>query len=208
MRRAEGLRLGRLEIGGGFLLLAALLFYFDEQCLLPRALAACALHELGHLAAIRALGGRVERMVLGAAGAEIRLRGSCALSYGGEILAAAAGPAVNLALAWLLGGWFPVFAGMSLALGLFNLLPVYPLDGGRILYHALAALRDEGTAARACRRLTAGLSLVTAAAGTAVLWRSGRNFTLLLVGGWLLLGALRGRKRLAKRRRNGYNGAS
>lgn len=202
MQPAERLRVGRLEIGGSFLLLAAVIFYFDEQWLLPRALAACALHELGHLAAIQALGGRVERVVLGAAGAEIRLAGSCRLSYGGEIAAAAAGPLVNLILAWTLGGCLPIFTGMNLALGAFNLLPVFPMDGGRILYFILAAWRGEAPAMRICGGLTAALSLAAAACGVAVLWYSGRNFTLLVVGIWLLFRVLWG-KRVAKRRRNG-----
>lgn len=45
------IRLGRIEMTGGFLLLLAWLNYLDREFLLPMALAACGAHELGHLAA-------------------------------------------------------------------------------------------------------------------------------------------------------------
>ena len=45
------MRLGRVEVTGGFLLLTAWLNYLDRQGVVPLALLACALHELGHWAA-------------------------------------------------------------------------------------------------------------------------------------------------------------
>lgn len=57
-------RLGRVEVTGGFLLLTAWLNYLDRQGVVPLALLACALHELGHWAALRALGARVRRVRL------------------------------------------------------------------------------------------------------------------------------------------------
>lgn len=47
------MRLGRVEVTGGFLLLTAWLNYLDRQGVVPLALLACALHELGHWAASR-----------------------------------------------------------------------------------------------------------------------------------------------------------
>ena len=111
------MRLGRGEVTGGFLLLTAWLNYLDRQGVVPLALLVCALHELGHWAALRALGARVRRV-------------RRTLSYGGELLAALAGPGANLALALafspLTGGG--LFAGLNLALACFNLLPVGQMD--------------------------------------------------------------------------------
>ena len=115
---------GRITVTPGFLFLMAWCNYADQQGLLLPALAGCALHELGHLAAIWGLGGSVRRLRLTAVGAEIQMERP--MSYPGELAAALAGPAANLAAAWLCcraeGG--ALFAGLNLALGCFNLLPV------------------------------------------------------------------------------------
>src|SRR5690606_17521885 len=57
-----------------------------------------------------------------------------------------AGPAVNFALAaafgllWSVSGGFLLSAliGMNLVMGLFNLIPAFPMDGGRVLRALLA----------------------------------------------------------------------
>ena len=109
-----------------------------------RALLAAALHECGHWTAIVLLGGRVRTLRLSAVGAEMALDTSCPLSYTKEALAAFAGPAVNLILTALCAQtrWY-LFAGLNLSLGLFNLLPVRMLDGGRILSCLLNAFAPE-----------------------------------------------------------------
>lgn len=199
------LRAGRLEVSGGALVALALFFYLDPQGLFPLSLAACAAHELGHLAAIRLLGGRVECMRVTLIGAEIRLKGMCRLSYPREAAAVLAGPGVNLLLAALCSGKAPVFAGINLALGLFNLLPIHPLDGGRLLYFLLAQLTREESAWTVCRVLAAALTALAAAVGGLLLWKSGYNFTLLAAALWLAAALQRGRKGVANRRRNRYN---
>ena len=137
------MRLGRVEVTGGFLLLTAWLNYLDRQGVVPLALLACALHELGHWAALRALGARVRRVRLTAVGAEMEVDRT--LSYGGELLAALAGPGANLALALafspLTGGG--LFAGLNLALACFNLLPVGQMDGA-VPYVERFDLRIQG----------------------------------------------------------------
>lgn len=54
------------------------------------------------------------------------------LNYRQEFLSALAGPVVSLLLGLTLPLW-PMFGGYSLCLGLFNLLPLGSLDGGRML---------------------------------------------------------------------------
>ena len=184
-----------MEVTGGFLLLTAWLNYLDGQGIVPLALLACALHELGHLAALRLLGAGVRRVTVTAVGAEMEV--DRALPYGGEILAALAGPGVNLALALLLcrlpGS--ALFAGLNLVLACFNLLPVGRLDGGRVLRCLLAWLLGPEAAWRAGRfldRMTvAGLLLAGA-----YLARLGSSLTLLLTALWLALQlAQRGERR-------------
>ena len=175
---------GRITVTPGFLFLMAWCNYADQQGLLLPALAGCALHELGHLAAIWGLGGSVRRLRLTAVGAEIQMERP--MSYPGELAAALAGPAANLAAAWLCcraeGG--ALFAGLNLALACFNLLPVGQMDGGRVLRCVLAWLMGPARAhwlgARLDRFLTAGLLLM---GGLLVCF--GGTATLFLTSCWL-----------------------
>ena len=65
------MRWGRVEATAGFFLLVAWMNYWDSQCLVPAALLACALHELGHYGVIRLLGRDVKLVRLTAIGAEM-----------------------------------------------------------------------------------------------------------------------------------------
>lgn len=171
----------------GFLLLLAVLFWMDKGMeLLGWGLLACAAHELGHYCAGRALGGRLERLELTAVGASMRLRGAVPFSYGQELLLALAGPAVNLGLGWAAaaaGNY--LLAGLSFCLGFFNLLPILPLDGGRILWCALSALLDADWAERILT-VTAGLLVGVLAGAGGILAVGYANFTLLITALWLL----------------------
>ena len=185
-----------MEITPGFALLMAGLFYLDEGAgLLPWALLACAVHELGHLAAAAALGGRVERLGLSAVGAELRFAYSEPLSCAGENLVLLAGPAANLLLAWpafALGA--QLLAVFSVWIGAFNLLPIPPMDGGALAENLLDSL---GRPALAQGILTAaGAVLAGALAGVgAVAAVEYGNVTLLLTAVWLLWGLVRPRAR-------------
>lgn len=177
------MRLGRIEVTGGFLLLLAWLNYLDRSFLVPMALAACAAHELGHIAAIRLLGGTIKEIRLTAIGAELVLAGP--LAYWQEGLSALAGPGINLLLALASCHFTLTFAGLNLALALFNLLPVGRLDGGRAVYCTLALLAGPGAADRAGRWLDCLCTAGVAVAGLLLMLRCG-NITLLLAAFWLL----------------------
>lgn len=112
------------------------------------------LHEFGHALACRQVGGGADTIVLWPLGGIAFVKppsrpGAC-------LWTAAAGPLVNVALIPLLGAllllggqvdWgalspdlppflLAIFA-MNIALLIFNLIPVYPLDGGQILHAVL-----------------------------------------------------------------------
>ena len=75
-------------------------------------------------------------------------------------------------------------------MGAFNLLPILPLDGGRVVYGLLADRLDPDWADRL---LTAAAGcLVGVLAGTGVIAAACyANVTLLLTAAWLLAGVLR-----------------
>jgi membrane-associated protease RseP (regulator of RpoE activity) len=119
-----------------------------------------------------------------------------AMPYRKDIITAAAGPAASFLLAFLsavVGRYYHhdsafLLAGVSLIFCLFNLLPVFPLDGGRIVYAAIAALGgpDKADAVTAVTGCTVIFALLVA--GTVILLRTRVNFSLLMVAVWLLVG--------------------
>ena len=187
---------GRVEISGGALLILALLYYLDRDNILLWVLASSLLHEAGHWWAIRWLGGEVQALRLSCAGAELSLSPGKPLPPGRMVLAALAGPAVNFLLAFVSirlarhgAQSLYLFAGINLGLGLFNLLPVRWLDGGRALENVLELLGlwELGEClSDICSRLVVCLLLL---GGFLLLWESeGKNFTLLIAGLWMLNG--------------------
>lgn len=182
----------QIEASPGFLLLLGVLFWLDEGVgLLPWGLAACVLHELGHIAAAAVFGGRVERLSLTVVGAELRIDYRVPLTYVQDSLVALAGPGTNL----LAGGLFlalnwELAAALTLAVGVFNLLPILPLDGGRVVYGLIADRLDPDWAERLMTALSGCLVGVLVGVG-AVAAAYYANVTLLLTALWLLAGVLR-----------------
>ncbi len=118
-----------------FFLAALLLLLVPLPWLCAAALAAV-IHEGFHILAILLCGYRVLGVRIGLAGAviETNLTGDVP-----ELLCALAGPAGSLLLLTLCHP-FPMLSLCGAAQGLFNLLPIYPLDGGRALLCLLSLL--------------------------------------------------------------------
>lgn len=187
-----------MRITPGFLLTMAVMFWLDEGVgLLGWGVLACVVHELGHLLVGAALGGRPRWLSLSAVGLELNMEYPAGLSYGRELAVALAGPAVNL----VTGGICAQFgnyllAGVSFGLGLFNLMPVLPLDGGRALWCVLSALFGAQTGERAADGAAGVLVGLLAGIGAAAAV-SYANFTLLLAAVWLFgLTLLRKREKI------------
>ncbi|MBQ5390179.1 MAG: hypothetical protein IIU58_04650, partial [Clostridia bacterium] len=121
--------------------------------MLPLA-AAVFLHECAHLAALRLCGGRIRSLRPAPFGLCI-VYDENSVSLGGELLVSVAGCAVNigsavlsLLLYWLLHIDILNFGIVSLLAAALNLLPVQPLDGGRLVYLVLSAWRGPDFAGR------------------------------------------------------------
>ncbi|MFI3250945.1 MAG: site-2 protease family protein [Eubacteriales bacterium] len=172
-----------IRISAGFLLLFAWLNYLDHQWVLPWVMLACLIHEMGHYYAIVALGGRVKGITITAVGAEMEMEGN--LSYGGEFLCALAGPVTNFLFAWGMCHVLPLFAGIHLALGLFNLIPLLPLDGGRGLQSLLCRFGSPILAERILEVSGGVIAIGIAGFGVLSLLETG-GVTLLVLGCWLV----------------------
>lgn len=109
-----------------WLLWAVLILLLPLKWLISAALAA-AVHETFHIAAILCFGGRIRNVRIGAGGAVIE---ASDISGYQELISALAGPLGSFLLALMIRK-FPVLGFCALAQGCYNLIPVYPMDGGR-----------------------------------------------------------------------------
>jgi len=160
------------------------------------------LHEFGHVFAARRYGVRTPDITLLPIGGLARLE-RIPEKPSQEIVVALAGPAVNLVIAAVLllalGGWpdtramelqtpgadiLTQLAVANVFLLVFNLIPAFPMDGGRVL-RALLALR-MGYARGTQRAATIGQAL---AFGLGMLGLIGGNPVLIFIAFFVWLGA-------------------
>ena len=125
-----------LTVQPGFWILLCLMLFLDGSTAAV-FLAAAACHELGHLAALRLLRIPVRGLTLSGSGAVLCVDLTGELR---EIWAVLAGPGMNLLLLLCFRSACPGFALCNLLLAGYNLLPVFPLDGGRLCEMALPRL--------------------------------------------------------------------
>lgn len=174
------------HIGAGAALFAAgALIILDSETLISLAVSVF-IHELGHITALVLLGANINRITAGAAGLEIQYSGR--LSYGAEVISAAAGPiagVIGAVISYILLRRtgieiYSLIGGISTLLSLFNLLPVGYLDGGRMLFHLSAPFIGGERAEVIVRAAGAATIIAVAAAGLILTLHTHTNFSVLL----------------------------
>ena len=182
--------------GGRPLMLFSLVF-------VPALFGCVLLHEFGHIFMARRFGIATRDVLLSPIGGIARLEGMPERPSQ-EILVAVAGPAVTLGVALALGlatlltygqlrvedlsplstALLPKLTAVNAWLLLFNLLPIFPMDGGRVLRAALARRHGLAEGTRRAARVGQILASLLIALGL-----FSANPILLLIGGFLFLAA-------------------
>lgn len=148
-----------------FIILALMLLILPVKWIFA-ALVAALIHELSHAAAVSLCGGRINALELGSNGAIME---ALPMNRGKELFCSLAGPLGGLILL-LFARWFPRVAVCAAFQSFYNLLPVYPLDGGRALRCGAQILFPKW-ADRICKFMEwFTLACVTALAVYACIW--------------------------------------
>lgn len=184
-----------MEISFFFIVLLAAMLIYDPYNFVFLTLLCCILHEAAHIWMLRRLQGHILQLKIGCMGFVLRTDAEYAFSSQKERKVLWAGSACNLLLffmSWLVervysSFYLSYFAICNLLIGLFNLLPVGILDGGRILYLWLLERRNERDSERILRVLTFFLVFVLCFWGGCLVILPGHNPTLLLTGLYLMV---------------------
>lgn len=172
----------RLDLAPGFAAALCLLRLLAEPRVFYAFLAAAAAHEAGHVMAIYLVGGRITGIRLGMCDAKIETRG---LGYRQEIFCALAGPGMSVLVCLALRKAYATCAAISLLLGLFNAMPVYPLDGGRALRAGLCLVLPLGRAEAVSN--IAGLAVCAAGLAGAIFCARAYGLGFAPVALWLVV---------------------
>jgi Zn-dependent protease/CBS domain-containing protein len=160
------------------------------------------LHELGHALTARKYGVETRDITLYPIGGVAMLDGRP--TPRAELWIALAGPAVNVVIATILGivlffteGGLPAFSFgrmtssfmsalfiANISLAIFNMIPAFPMDGGRVLRSLLAMRMEENKATQIAAAIGQGLAI---AFGFYALWQ--KEPVLMLVAFFVFLGA-------------------
>ena len=174
------MRIGKVTVRAGFVLLLTVLVWLDRGGLLLVVFAAAVLHELGHYIPLKIFGGRIYRLELNGGGVE--MEASQPMGYGRELLTILGGPFASICFALLFSMWDGIISkaivGMCFSHAVFNLLPMRGLDGGRTL-ELLLNLKGV-THVRLVLNITTAVTAAALGVLCAVLAISYKNISLLL----------------------------
>lgn len=175
-----------LKINFSFAVAVTLTLIIDESGVGAIALLGCIIHEAGHIICLLVLGEKPKKIELSFYGIKLERNPMSTQSTAGDILVFVSGPSANFifsAVLFLLSNIYHSLrdaAIISLCIGIFNLLPCRPLDGGNILYTVLCRNTKRKTAENISLAAAVATVMPMLAAGMYFL-KKGGNITLLAV---------------------------
>lgn len=159
-----------------FLPLAVMICGAEKSLLM---LTAVIIHEIGHIIIITVSGQKIMSVTLLPCGLDISREGKS--SYLTDAAVYIFGPLFNFIFSSLFIFLYPPLFPANIAFGIFNLLPVPPLDGGCALRALLRHITDIVTADAVMRAISAVTLFITYIGAIVILMLSEWNISLLLV---------------------------
>jgi len=183
-----------LKINPSFFAVILITYFFGflKEYLLMFLILFC--HEMSHLTAIHLEDIKISYIKIEPFGITIRLKERILKNPRKEITMAFAGPLINLILAYVATKInfkeLQYFIYANLSMGIFNLLPAYPLDGGRILKAYLSTKYGYIKSYQFVLKLTKLTAIFMIVAGAYILYITKFNFLICITGCFLYCNVL------------------
>lgn len=187
-------KIGRIRIRISFLFFSMLtmLFAVDEKGIALIALASAVFHELGHIVALFLFGSCPDEICFGIFGIRIQ-QNKNVLSDFKQGIVVLSGPFVNALIFLIMLMLYSVFqinvfmiiSAVNFVSAIFNLIPIFPLDGGRFLLTILSALLTDRATRITMRVICAVCLPLLGFFGIILVRKTGANISLLATGIYL-----------------------
>lgn len=169
----------------------AIIFYLTKQIRIYTILMIFAfIHELGHLFAGILLGLKAKGIDIMPFGVSINFEDYSNKYIAKKIIIAMAGPLVNVIIVILgiYNNWEEEIIYANILIGLFNLIPLYPLDGGRILKYIIQLTTNSREAEMFAYKLSNILIIIlTLVSSVGILFMQNIGILLILAYLWVLV---------------------
>ena len=171
-----------------FAAVMTLLLIYDEQNVVLYSFLASAAHEAGHILVMAGYGRTPKVIEFKAFGFHIE-SSAVNFKYSEDIVVSLAGVAVNFIIFTVLRCFSPysLAAYVNLCIAAVNLLPVYPMDGYRVMYFMLCKRHDEAVAAKISNVVSIIVLVPVSVMAVYIFIRNGHNMSPLILAMYLFV---------------------
>lgn len=191
-----------VEITFLFVALLAFIIVVDSSGNLIITIFSSCAHEMGHLIAMMLMNNKPKKVTFELGGINIEKQDKILLSLNKEIVITLFGPIINAVILIICCTLYCVLhldtllvlSGVNLVLMTFNMLPIKGLDGGRALYYFLCKKHSQIFSKNIILIFSILMLSIVFVWGIYVFLVSGYNFSLILIGVFLLLSLFNGKE--------------
>lgn len=174
----------KFKISFYFVLVLTLLAMIDDNQIVLMAFLLAILHESGHVFAIFLFGQKPREIAFEPFGLKL-VKSYEFTDIFSQIMTYLMGPIFNLLFFVLFYRAYPIVSVVSLVLGVFNLLPVNSLDGGRVINTILVYFFSERKV-KIISTIISILVIIPISIGGIYLFTKTKNVSLLITTGYLI----------------------